>query len=167
GIKPQSRYRGSRIYARLKVAGVDVASMGNLGPALERDETFQIVEEQRNAYRKLVVRDGRLVGAMLVGNTAAAAALIQLFDRGDPLPGDPLEVLCRDAGPKLTGPRVICTCHQVTDETVRAAVAGGADSVAALGCATKAGTGCGSCQTDLEQLLASCKKPAPALEVAS
>jgi len=55
----------------------------------------------------------------------------------------------------------------VTDETVRAAIAGGADSVGAVGCATKAGTGCGSCQTDLKQLLATCKKPAPVLEVAS
>lgn len=167
GLKPQARYRGSRVYARLKVAGVDVASMGNLGPALERDETFQIIEEQRNAYRKLVVRDGRLVGAMLVGNTGAAGALIQLFDRGDPLPEDPLEVLCRNAAPTVAGPRFVCTCHKVSDETVRAAIAAGADSVAALGCATKAGTGCGSCQTELQQLLATCGKPAPALEAAS
>ena len=69
GASPHSRYRGSKIYARLKVGGVDVASMGVLEPELETDSVVQVVEERRNAYRKLVVRNGRLIGAMLVGDT--------------------------------------------------------------------------------------------------
>ena len=97
GANPQARYRGSKLYARLKVAGVDVASMGCKGPELEGDEVLQILEERRNSYRKLIVRGGRLVGAMLVGNTAASGSLVQLFDRGDPLPDDPLEVFCHRA----------------------------------------------------------------------
>jgi nitrite reductase (NADH) large subunit len=167
GSKTQSRYRGSRLYTRLKVAGVDVASMGRLEPELESDQTFQIVEERRNAYRKLIVRDGYLVGAMLVGNTAATAALVQLFDRGDPLPEDPLEILCQARGMGAPFERLVCNCHKVTDKTLRAAIEGGADSLEALCDATKAGTGCGSCKGELGQLIASLKKPAPALEAAS
>jgi nitrite reductase (NADH) large subunit len=166
GSKPQARYRGSKLYTRLKVAGVDVASMGSLEPELESDEVFQVIEERRDAYRKLITRDGQLVGAMLVGNTAATAALVQLFDRADPLPEDPLEVLCQVRGTSSTE-RVICNCHKVTDRTLREAIAHGADSVAALGDACKAGTGCGSCKADLNQLIVSLKKPVPALEAAS
>jgi nitrite reductase (NADH) large subunit len=166
GAKTQSRYRGSKLYTRLKVAGIDVASMGSLEPELESDQVFQIIEERRNAYRKLVVRDGRLVGAMLVGNTAAAAALVQLFDRDDALPDDPLEVLCqwRGAGGAAVE-RVVCNCHKVTDRALGEAIANGADSVEALCAATRAGSGCGSCKTELAQLITTLRKPP--LEAAS
>lgn len=160
GSKPQSRYRGSKLYTRLKVAGVDVASMGRLDPELESDEVFQIIEERRSAYRKLVVRDGYLVGAMLVGNTAATATLVQLFDRGDPLPADPLEVLCQPRTAGASADRLICSCHKVTEGTLRSAIVAGADSLDMLADATKAGTGCGSCKTELSQLITTLKRPA-------
>jgi nitrite reductase (NADH) large subunit len=166
GTKTQSRYRGSKLYTRLKVAGVDVASMGALEPELETDQVIQIIEESRNSYRKLIVRDQHLVGAMLVGNTAATAALVQIFDRDDPMPEDPLEVLCQLRGAGSTD-RQICNCHKVSERTLREAIAAGADSIASLGERTKAGTGCGSCKADLGQLIATLKKPAPALEAAS
>jgi nitrite reductase (NADH) large subunit len=167
GTKTESRYRGSKLYTRLKVAGVDVASMGTLEPELETDQVFQIIEERRSAYRKLIVRNGQLVGAMLVGNTAATGTLVQLFDRGDALPEDPLEVLCqvRVGGAALE--RLICNCHKVTDRVLREAIGNGADSVTALGEVTKAGTGCGSCRTELGQLITSLRKPSPSLEAAS
>ena len=165
GSKPQSRYRGSKLYARLKVAGVDVASMGVLEPELETDQVFQVIEERRSSYRKLVMRDRLLVGAMLVGNTSAAPALVQLFDRGDPLPEDPLEAMCTMRGAGAALERMVCNCHKVSDRVLRDAVASGAASVEALGEATKAGTGCGSCKGELGQIIATLKKkPAPALE---
>ena len=80
GKQPLASYRGSKLYTRLKVAGVDVASMGVLEPELEQDEVFQVAEVRRQAYRKLIVRDGQLIGAMLVGNTSSAAQVVQLFD---------------------------------------------------------------------------------------
>jgi nitrite reductase (NADH) large subunit len=160
GAKPQSRYPGSKLYSRLKVAGVDVASMGLLEPELESDQVLQVVEERRNTYRKLVIRDGQLVGAMLVGNTAAAGALVQIFDRGDPLPDDPLAALCLAASPAASGARLVCNCNKVTEAALRDAIAAGADSVDAVGRVTKAGTGCGSCKTEIGQIVASLKKPA-------
>jgi nitrite reductase (NADH) large subunit len=170
GTKPQARYRGSKLYTRLKVAGVDVASMGNLEPELESDQVYQVIEDRRSAYRKLIVRDGQLVGAMLVGNTAAAATLVQLFDRGDPLPEDPLEALvsARSGAAAAPADRTICNCHKVSEATLREAIANGADSVAALGECTKAGTGCGSCKGELGQLVSTLvRKPAAALQVAN
>jgi len=154
GKNPASRYRGSKLYSRLKVAGVDVASMGHVEPELETDEVIQIVEERRNAYRKLIVRGDRLMGAMLVGHTASAATLVQLFDRDDPLPGDPLEVLCQLSAGGAPAERVVCNCNKVTEAAIKAAVANGADSVAAIGECTRAGTGCGSCKGELGEILA-------------
>jgi nitrite reductase (NADH) large subunit len=165
GTQPRARYRGSKLYSRLKVAGVDVASMGKLEPELESDQVYQIIEDRRDAYRKLVIRDQKLIGAMLVGNTSATASLIQLFDRGDPLPDDPLEVLCQVRAARSSAPRMICNCHQVSETALVEAIEAGADSVAALGQTTKAGTGCGSCKGELEELLKARAKPARALPV--
>ncbi len=155
GANPQARYRGSKVYTRLKVAGVDVASMGRIDPELERDEVIQVVETRRGSYRKVIVRGTELVGAMLVGNTAAAASLVQALDRGEPLPDDPLEALCPNA--RFDAPacadRLICNCNAVPESRLRAAIAAGAASVEELALATRAGTGCGSCKTELARLL--------------
>jgi len=99
-----------------------------------------------------VIRDGRLIGAMLVGNTAATGTLIQHFDRDEPLPDDPLEVLCQPRATRAPAARLVCSCHKVTEATLVAAAEAGADSVAALGEVTKAGTGCGSCKVELEEI---------------
>jgi nitrite reductase (NADH) large subunit len=156
GVNPQARYRGSKVYTRLKVAGIDVASMGRIDPELDSDEVIQIVETRRGAYRKLVVRGRALVGAMLVGNTAAAANLVQVFDRGDLLPEDPLEALCPAAslGGDARADRTVCNCNKVSEADLREAISCGAASVEALCLATRAGTGCGSCKTELAQILA-------------
>lgn len=155
-----SRYRGSKLYTRLKVAGVEVATMGISEPEREEDDVLQIVQDRKDTYRKLIVRDGHLVGAILVGDTTAAGTLVQYFDRGDPLPEDPLELLCQSAPAPDPATRLVCNCHKVTEGALCDAVAAGADTVEALCAATKAGTGCGSCKSELGQILARAPKKA-------
>jgi nitrite reductase (NADH) large subunit len=155
GSNPQATYHGSKIYTRLKVAGVDVASMGRIEPEMEMDEVIQVVETRRDAYRRLVVRGGELIGAILVGNTSAAARLVQLFDRDDPLPADPLLALCAEAlTAESNGDRQVCNCRKVTESRLRIAIAEGATTVDDLCNATGAGTGCGSCKGELAELIA-------------
>jgi nitrite reductase (NADH) large subunit len=156
GANPQARYRGSKLYARLKVAGVEVASLGTIEPVLDTDEVIQVVEERKHAYRKLIVRERKLIGAQMVGNTIAAAALIQVFDRGDLMPADPLEGLCAFAAGgagAAGGARVICNCNKVSEDQIVECIKGGSVSVEAVGEVTRAGTGCGSCQSEIKQLV--------------
>ena len=153
GARPQARYRGSKLYTRLKVAGLEVASMGQTEPEHEHDEVLQIIEESKAVYRKLIVRDDRLVGAMLVGNTDAAGVLVQLYERGDPLPLNRLDVF---ASPETVGggPAAVevCNCHHVSEETLLVAIRAGCGSVGELSARTRAGTGCGSCRGQLSTL---------------
>jgi nitrite reductase (NADH) large subunit len=109
------------------------------------------------------------VGATLVGNTAAAADLIQILDRGDPLPDEPLEVLCPGAA-FSTGPRAdrqVCNCHKITEARLHEAIDAGAGTVEALCAATKAGTGCGSCKSELAQILSAHAPPADKVAAAN
>ena len=162
GHRPRARYRGSKLYARLKVAGIEVASMGLTEPALETDEVIQVIEERKSSYRKLIVRDGRLIGAMLVGDVEASANLVQLFDRGDPLPDNRLDILCSPeaTAESSSSDRTICNCNKVSESTLVESIQGGCRSIQGLADQTRAGTGCGSCKGLLAQLLDRHAKPA-------
>jgi nitrite reductase (NADH) large subunit len=160
GANPQARYRGSKLYTRLKVAGVEVASMGVCEPTSDSDEVIQVIEDRRGIYRKLVIRDGRLIGAVLVGETDSAPALARWFDRGDPLPPNRLDVFCSpDVSAAAADPEV-CNCHHVTESALTAAIRDGCTTLPQLSAATQAGTGCGSCRGQLARLIL--KNAAPA-----
>jgi nitrite reductase [NAD(P)H] large subunit len=155
GANPRARYCGSKVYARLKVAGVEVASFGLTHPEYASDEVVQVFEDRRGVYRKLIVRDGKLIGAMLVGCAAAAPALVQMFDRDEPLPPNRLDVLATDFCHSSAADREICNCNHVTESAVRDAIREGCDTLPELCDATRAGLGCGSCRGQLAGMLAS------------
>ena len=66
---------------RLKVTGIDIFSAGetNDAPGSRALTAFDPLSQH---YRRLTLRDGRLTGVMLYGDTAAAAALLQHLQRG-------------------------------------------------------------------------------------
>lgn len=162
GTDPAARYRPAPSFARLKVAGVEVTSMG-LVDAGEGDEVLQTIEKCRGVYRKLIVRDGRLAGAVLVGDPDGGASLIRVFERADPLPPNRIDLLCTaDAFAPASGRSDLCHCNRVPETTVVAAIAAGSGSVEEIRRATRAGSGCGSCVGQIRRLL----DDAPALSVA-
>ncbi len=153
GADPKARYRGSKSYTRLKVAGVGVASMGLIRPATDADEVVQIIEERTGTYRKLIVRDDRLVGAVLVGETASSPELARWLDRGDPLPVNRVDVLCSGGAFAATADPEICNCHHVRESALVAAIQEGRTNLHQIAQATKAGTGCGSCRGQVARLI--------------
>lgn len=154
GGQTQARYRGSACYTRLKVAGIQVASMGRIEPQDELDEVVQVIESQRGIYRKLIIRDEQLVGAILIGDTSTAATLIRRLERGDLLPSNRLDLLAsplrRDSSDTEA---VICHCNQVRRQQLLWAIEHGCKTLTELGNRTGAGTGCGSCRGQLARLL--------------
>ncbi|APW59606.1 FAD-dependent oxidoreductase [Paludisphaera borealis] len=166
GTDPKIRYRGSKSYTRLKVAGVGVASMGLIRPATDADEVIQIIEERTGTYRKLIVRDDRLVGAVLVGETSCSPDLARWLDRGDPLPVNRVDVLCSGGAFAASADPEICNCHHVRESTLVAAIQDGRTNLNQIGQATRAGTGCGSCRGQIAHLLTVHAKPAAVLSEA-
>ncbi|VTR97384.1 FAD-dependent oxidoreductase [Tuwongella immobilis] len=166
-------YRGSKVYTRLKIVGMDVASMGDIEPQTDQDEVVQIIEERRGIYRKLIIRENRLVGAVLVGDTSLAAALVRRYERADPLPANRLDLFASDDRiGESTAERMICNCHQVSESAIVEAVRGGCRTLPELVTRTGAGTGCGSCQGQLAAVLRQCgsarlSSPAPVVSAFS
>ena len=69
GADPEAAYHGSRNATKLKVAGVAVAQMGIKRPERDDDEFVRFSEPRKGVYKSVVVRDGKLVGATLLGDT--------------------------------------------------------------------------------------------------
>lgn len=71
-------YSGSVVATNLKVSGVSVFSAGDF-LAADNSETLVFNDERRGTYKKLVVADGRLTGAVLVGDTQDALWYLDLI----------------------------------------------------------------------------------------
>ena len=154
-------YHGSKLATKLKVMGVELASMGLTEPKEERDEIIQFQEPKKGTYKKLIVRDGRLVGGILLGDISKAAFLMQAFDRDSPLPDERLSLLFDLGAPsqkvtidEMPAESQVCNCNGISKATIGAAVAAGHKTLPAVMNATRAGKGCGSCKGLVGEVIA-------------
>ncbi|MFD5251813.1 NAD(P)/FAD-dependent oxidoreductase [Streptomyces bobili] len=97
-----ARYSGTRSLTRLTLAGdgsLDLAAFGET-EALPGDDVVQLADATRGTYRKVVVRDDRLVGGVLVGELGTVGALARAWEGAEPLPdhGPLLHLLTNDGG---------------------------------------------------------------------
>ncbi|MBT0770661.1 nitrite reductase large subunit NirB [Kineosporia sp. J2-2] len=160
GAAPDAAYHGSRITTKLKVAGVDVASMGITAPERDDDEFVVFSEPRRGVYKSVIIRDGRLVGATLVGDVNKVSFLIQAFDQGQELPEERVNLLFDLGTPaaevgvaELSDDAQVCNCNGVSKGTLVKCVADGTKTVSGVMDRTRAGKGCGSCRSLVRQIV--------------
>ncbi len=153
-------YHGSKIATKLKVMGVELASMGISEPQDERDDVVQFAEPKRGVYKKLIIRDGILVGAMLLGDISKAAYLMQAFDRSSPLPEERVSLLFDIGAPskqatmlEMPDDAQVCNCNGVSKGVIRKCVLGGKRNLKSVMEATRAGSGCGSCKVLVNEIV--------------
>jgi assimilatory nitrate reductase electron transfer subunit len=155
GSRPQARYTGSRQITRLKAASVELATMGEThhGAHDEDVEVMQFADVSRGTYKKIVIREDRLIGAILLGETSTAGTLTQLYDRSAPLPSDRLGLLFHglssaataDSPVRMPDAATVCHCNGVTKGQIRACWEEGARTAEEVTARTRATTGCGTC----------------------
>ncbi|PXX08480.1 nitrite reductase large subunit NirB [Mycolicibacterium moriokaense] len=160
GTDTTAAYHGSRTATKLKVAGVDVASMGLKAPELEDDEFVQYSEPRHGVYKTIVIRDGKLVGATLLGDVSKVSFLTQAFDSGLPLPDERVSLMFDIGTPdvavgvsELSDDAQVCNCNGVSKATLVSCVQGGEMSLTGVMAKTKAGKGCGSCKELVGQIV--------------
>ncbi|MGW0512051.1 NAD(P)/FAD-dependent oxidoreductase [Streptomyces olivaceoviridis] len=99
----RARYTGTRSLTRLTLTGpdspFDLAAFGETEPR-PGDDVVRIADATRGTYRKVVVRDDRLVGGVLVGELGTVGALARAWETAEPLPDDGplLHLLTNDGG---------------------------------------------------------------------
>ncbi|NML47527.1 nitrite reductase large subunit [Ramlibacter sp. G-1-2-2] len=158
------RFAGADMSTKLKLMGVDVASIGDAQGATAGSRAFQFNDERKQVYKKIVVSEcGRkLLGAVMVGDAAEYGTLLQMMLNGIALPEAPefliLPQADGNAKPALGADALpdaaqICSCNDVSKGQLCGAVRDGCTDIGALKACTKAGTACGGCVPLVTQIM--------------
>ena len=162
----RDRLRAQQAVTRLKLDLTEVTVLGNpLAPNAGRDWNWQV----GNVYRRLVVRDKRIVAAACIGVWSDMPALQRLITMRRRISEKLLKQFEQTGELGLTEPArqvacwpdttVVCHCASVSCGILRRAIAAGQRDVLALGRATSAGTLCGSCRPQLAALCGATRAP--------
>lgn len=160
----EARFSGTDMSTKLKLMGVEVASVGDAHGATAGSRKFVYANEVQQIYKKLVIsQDGQqLLGAVLVGNADEYGTLQQMVVNSIALPAQP-EFLILPASDGQAKPGIgvdslpdsaqLCSCNNVSKAQVCAAVGEGATTIAELKACTRAGTTCGGCVPLVTQVM--------------
>jgi nitrite reductase (NADH) large subunit len=162
-----AHYKGSVTSTKLKVTGIDLFSAGEFNEE-EGDEVISLQDQSSGTYKKIVIKDDRIKGAVLYGDTMDGTWYFQLMregtsiadirktilfgqhDLGDAGHGDETRVM------SLSDDAEICGCNGVCKgDIVNAISKHGLFTLEDVRAHTKASSSCGSCTGLVEALLAS------------
>ncbi|MCW8194752.1 nitrite reductase large subunit [Proteobacteria bacterium 005FR1] len=159
----KASFTGADMSTKLKLMGIDVASIGDAHGATDGAESYVYCDDFAQTYKRLVVSSDRkhLLGAVLVGDTESYGDLLQMMLNKIELPEAPESLIL----PQVAGARPalgvdmlpdtaqICSCNDVSKGAICAAVQGGCHSMADLKAETAASTTCGGCSALVKQVL--------------
>lgn len=148
-------YNGSVLMNILKFNDLNLCSIGEINVPDNDDSYEEIIftDIKKRYYKKCIVKDDLLVGAVLMGDKNEFAEFktlieskIEMADKRDTL----LRGATKDA-PVLG--KLVCSCSQVGAGNIEDAIAKGCTNFTELCNTTGAGIGCGSCKTEVREIL--------------
>ncbi|MBN3858538.1 nitrite reductase large subunit [Paraburkholderia sp. Ac-20340] len=159
-------FAGADMSTKLKLMGVDVASIGDAHGKTAGSRSYRFADERRAVYKKIVVSEcgKKLLGAVMVGDAGEYGTLLQMMLNGIELPEAPEFLILPQADGKakpalgveaLPEAAQICSCNNVSKAQICAAVREGATSIGAMKAATCAGASCGGCVPLVTQVMKS------------
>ncbi|MGS2763092.1 molybdopterin-dependent oxidoreductase [Sinomicrobium sp. M5D2P9] len=150
-----SSYNGSILMNILKFSNLDVCSVGEINVP-QNDDTYEeivFLDLKKRYYKKCIVQNDLLVGAILMGDKNEFAEFKGLIEGKMEL-ADKREVLLRGSGgSKPVKGKLVCSCSQVGAGNLEEAISGGCRDFTELCNQTGAGLGCGSCKSEVRELL--------------
>lgn len=148
-------YDGSVLMNILKFDKFDLCSIGEVNPPSGDASYEEIVfrDTSQNYYKKCIVRNDRLIGAILLGDKNEFAEFRALIEDRIEL-SEKRQELLRSGTTKapLLG-RVVCSCNNVGKGNLLQAIGDGAHDLKSLCTATGSGLGCGSCKPEMQLIL--------------
>ena len=143
--------------------GIELFACGTPWSTTDDDDVDEVisVDTRRGNYRRLALRQGRLDGAVLMGDLSLAPELTELTAGGpDGVGGAAVAdelldaVVGGDGAPRpVPDAQLVCSCNQVTAGEIRGALGDGCDTLRSVRAATGASGGCGGCASRVEALL--------------
>lgn len=158
-------YTGSIPSAKLKVSGVEMFSVGDI-QEYEADTALQLYDGVKGAYKKVTMKNGRICGAILYGDTTESGALLQLVKRGAPVAELAGPASSSGSGQEqdaliaaMPDRETVCACNAVTKSMiVSAVIEEGMETADQVRDCTKASSSCGGCRAAVEAIVGYAKR---------
>jgi len=162
-----SRYEGSITSTKLKVTGIDLFSAGDfIGD--ETTENIIMKDVARGVYKKIVIKDNRIQGSVMYGDTVDGAWYFQLLRDNTDITDIRDHLMFgqahlgdsghggQNAAAAMSNEMEVCGCNGVCKGDIVAAISKkGLFTLDDVRSHTKASSSCGSCTGLVEQILAS------------
>jgi len=157
-------YQGSVVSTKLKVSGVNVFSAGRF-MSEPGTKSLRVQDDLDGVYKKVVFQNGKVIGAVLFGDTTEGSRLFSLIRKGEDFSGREKEVLFGPSGgggavtnedlvQAMSGDEIVCGCNGVTKDTIVESITEkGCVSVNEIKACTKASGSCGGCKPLVEAIL--------------
>lgn len=154
-------YEGTVLGTKLKIMGVDVFSAGEINDKVDGSEVIRYEDPSLGIYKKLTLKNNRLSGVILVGDTGDSHSYMEWLRSETDLKAMRRQLLFPEASgdggldiAKMSDNETVCGCMGVTKGAIIHAVhEKGLNTLAQLKECTRASTGCGSCTRLCQSLL--------------
>jgi ferredoxin-nitrate reductase len=148
-------YEGSLLMNILKMHGTDLCSLG-LPESPGNDPAFEevvFIDKAKRYYKKCVIHNDRLVGAILIGDKTEFIEFKSLIENKIELSEKRLELLRSGKRPAPVIGKLICSCGSVGEGNIINKIKEGCTELKSLCSASGAGMGCGSCRPEVQAIL--------------
>jgi ferredoxin-nitrate reductase len=152
-----SYYQGSVLMNILKLEDINLCSIGEIN-APENDDSYEEIifsDLRKRYYKKCIVKDDLLVGAILMGDKSEFAEFKTMIESKIELSDKRDKLLRGTSNEKPMLGKLVCSCSQVGKGNIEEAIKGGTKNFTELCKVTGAGLGCGSCKTEVKEILSS------------
>ena len=155
-------YKGSLSMNILKMHGLNLCSLGLVEiPAGATDyEEVTFIDKAMHYYKKCIIHNDRLVGAILIGDKSEFLEFRDLIANGIELSEKRLALLRSGKTSEPVLGKLVCSCNNVGQGNLENAIKGGCSDFTQLCQKTGAGTGCGSCRPEVRMILENAEKEA-------
>ena len=150
-----SLYSGSLPMNILKFPQLDLCSIGlvEVPPNARGYDEIIFLDKAKLYYKKCIIHQDRLVGAILMGDKAEFAEFKNLVENKIELSEKRMQLLRSGGSVTPVAGKLVCSCNNVGEGNLQSAIGPGNDTLDELCQATGAGLGCGSCKPEIQRIL--------------
>ena len=148
-------YNGSVLMNILKFNDLNLCSIGNI-IVPENDTSYEEIvftDISKRYYKKCIVKDDLLIGAILMGDKKEFAEFKTMIESKIEMSDKRNSLLRGQSNDSPLLGKLVCSCSQVGEGNIKKAIMEGCTNFTELCNKTGAGIGCGSCKTEVRELL--------------
>jgi ferredoxin-nitrate reductase len=151
----QGRYDGAVPMNILKFHDLDLCSIGIAEAPVNSEGYDEIlfIDKSMRYYKKCIIKDDKLVGAIMIGDKSEFAEFKTLIENNIELSERRMQLLRSGKKAEPVIGKLVCSCNQVGRGNIEKVIDGGCKTLNELCQSTGAGLGCGSCKPEIQQIL--------------